>query len=177
MGLLIGYDCPSALAPLEVVNGGENESFAQRTALVWSIIGSAHPHLDRQGNCSFVHHVAVKELPVPAVTHVLKALESDFNERSYEDKFVSQDDVCFIQLLSDSIKQEEDGHYQMPLPFKNNSPPSLPNNKKLATARLQYLKNTECSTQRSQANRVGFDCSAKFNGITLNDTAHWPRFN
>ncbi|KAJ8376418.1 hypothetical protein SKAU_G00069980 [Synaphobranchus kaupii] len=28
----------------------------------------------------------------------------------------------------------------MPLPFKSSSPPSLPNNKKLATVRLQYLK-------------------------------------
>ncbi len=140
VGLLIGYDCPPALAPLEVVVGGENEPFAQRTALGWSIIGSANPHLDRQGNRSFVHRVAVKEFPVSAVTDVLKVLESDFNERSYEDKFVSQDDVCFIQLLSDNIKQEEDGHYRMPLPFKNNSPPPLPNNKKLATARLQHLK-------------------------------------
>nr|XP_033951031.1 uncharacterized protein LOC117455577 [Pseudochaenichthys georgianus]XP_033951039.1 uncharacterized protein LOC117455577 [Pseudochaenichthys georgianus] len=50
VGLLIGYDCPSALAPLEVVTGGENEPFAQRTVLGWSIIGSANPHLDRQGH-------------------------------------------------------------------------------------------------------------------------------
>ena len=28
----------------------------------------------------------------------------------------------------------------MPLPFKDNSPPSLPNNKQLATAQLQHLK-------------------------------------
>lgn len=33
VGLLIGYDCPSTLAPLEVVTGNVNEPFAQRTIL------------------------------------------------------------------------------------------------------------------------------------------------
>lgn len=85
---------------------------------------------------------------MPTVTDVLKALESDFNERGHEASFikvrksnyVSQDDVQFIHFLSDNIKQEEDGKYQMPLPFKNNSPPTLPNNKRLAAIRLQHLK-------------------------------------
>lgn len=92
--------------------------------------------LDGQGSHSFVHRVTVKELPVAAVSDVLKALELDFNERNYEDNYVSQDDVRFIQLLSDNIKQEEDGHYQMPLPFKGDNLPLLPNNKRLATVRL-----------------------------------------
>ena len=140
VGLLIGYDCPSALAPLEVITGTETEPFAQRTALGWSIIGSANPHLDRRDCQSFVHRVAVKEMPMPPVTDVLKALESDFSERSYEDKFVSQDDVLFVQLLCGTIRQREDGHYEMPLPFKDNNPPALPNNNRLATIRLEHLK-------------------------------------
>ncbi|KAK0138994.1 hypothetical protein N1851_024470 [Merluccius polli] len=107
VGLLIGYDCPSALAPLEVITGGENEPFAQRTALGWSIIGSANPYLDRQGNQSFVHQISVKEIPVPSAPDVLKILESDFNEKIYDNKYVSQDDVQFIQFLSDNIKQKE----------------------------------------------------------------------
>ncbi|KAI2645699.1 Laminin subunit alpha-5 [Labeo rohita] len=47
VGLLIGYDCLSALVPLEVITDKENEPFAERTMLGWSIIGSANPHLDR----------------------------------------------------------------------------------------------------------------------------------
>lgn len=77
---------------------------------------------------------------MPAVADVLKALESDYNERNYEDKYVSQDDVRFIQFLSDNIKQEEDGHYQTPLPFKSDNSSSLPNDKRLAPVQLQDLK-------------------------------------
>lgn len=39
VGLLIGYDCPSALAPLEVIIGDKHEPFAQRSELGWSITG------------------------------------------------------------------------------------------------------------------------------------------
>lgn len=46
----------------------------------------------------------------------------------------------FIQLLSENVRQREDGHLEMPLPFKDGSPPILPCNRKLATIRLQHLK-------------------------------------
>ncbi|KAJ7991630.1 hypothetical protein DPEC_G00285890 [Dallia pectoralis] len=79
-------------------------------------------------------------MPVPSAADILKVLESDFNERNSEGKWVSQDDVRFIQILSENIQQKEDGHLEMPLPFKGPNPPSLPNNKKLAIIRLQHLK-------------------------------------
>ncbi|XP_040191273.1 uncharacterized protein LOC120924392 [Rana temporaria] len=213
VGLLIGYDCPSALAPLEVVIGSENEPFAQKTMLGWSIVGSANPHLDRQGSQSFVHRVAVKEMPMPPVADVLKALEMDFIERNYEDKYVSQDDVRFVQFLSETIMKRKDGHYEMPLPFKDNSQLALPNNKRLALIRLHHLKKRlkgnrqyhehytafmEETIRKGDAEpapslseeetvwyiphhrvyhpkkpdklRVVFDCSAKFKGISLNNT-------
>jgi len=90
VGLLIGYECLSALAPLEVIIWEKNQPFAQRSKLGWSIIGSSNSHLDKQGSQSFVHQLIVKELPIPLVTDVLKALESDFTERTYEDKYVSE---------------------------------------------------------------------------------------
>ncbi|XP_027879371.1 uncharacterized protein LOC114148348 [Xiphophorus couchianus] len=140
VGLLIGFDCPSALAPLEVVVGGENEPFSQRTALGWSIIGAANPHVDRQGNQRFVHRVMVKEMPAPLASDVLRVLELDFNEKGPEGKCVSQDDIRFIQLLSENITQKDDGHLEMPLPFKTPCLPVLSNNKRLAIVRLQHLK-------------------------------------
>ena len=41
----------------------------------------------------------VKEMPLLTARDVLKVLESNFNEKCY----VSQGDVCFIQLLRDNI--------------------------------------------------------------------------
>lgn len=55
IGLLIGYNCPLALAPLNVIICTENEPFAQKTELGWSIIALCNPHLDRQGSQSFIH--------------------------------------------------------------------------------------------------------------------------
>lgn len=96
--------------------------------------------MDRQGNQGFVHRVGVKEIAVPSAADILRVLESDFSDRNPEGKFVSQDEVRFIQLLSETIRQREDGHLKMPLPFKGQGPPLLPNNKKLATIHLQYLR-------------------------------------
>lgn len=109
----------------------------KRQKLGWSIIGAVNPHLDRQEGQRFVHRVAVREMPVPSAADILTVMESDWNS---EGKHVSQEDVRFIQLLREGICQKENGHLEMPLLFKNCSPPTLPNNKKLAIIHLQHLK-------------------------------------
>lgn len=98
-----------------------------------------------------MHWLTVKELSIPSSTDVLKALELDFIERTYVDKYVSQKDVHFIQFLSNHITQKGDGHYEIPLPFKGNSPPILPNSKRLVTVCLQCLK------KKLKANKQYYD--------------------
>lgn len=39
VNLLTGYNCPQALIPRQVVAGDENEPFAQRIDLGWSVVG------------------------------------------------------------------------------------------------------------------------------------------
>ncbi|XP_073671819.1 uncharacterized protein [Paramisgurnus dabryanus] len=138
IGLLIGYNCPQALMPREVVCGEENQPFAQKTDLGWSIVsygnpgehyGDAHavshriivrqviPQLEvldqLKGEVHFVSKTQIKEMV--ATDDVMK-MESDFNERAEEDCF-SQEDV--LTKLKDEIKHTSDGHVVMPLPFKS----------------------------------------------------------
>ncbi|XP_032363653.1 uncharacterized protein LOC116677092 [Etheostoma spectabile] len=137
IGLLIGYNCPRALTPRQVLAGKDNEPYAILTDLGWSIVGCSTPHLDETGS-SLCHRVALKELPPVTPMDVLSALESDFKDTKTDDKTVSQEDLVFLDKLKESIRKNDQGHYEMPLPFKQR--PHLPDNKKLAEIRLSHLR-------------------------------------
>lgn len=70
-GLLIGYNCPQALMPREVVCGEENQPFAQKTDLVWSIVSygdSCEHYGDANGvSCRIIVRQVMPE-PKPSVT-------------------------------------------------------------------------------------------------------------
>lgn len=70
-----------------------------------------------------VHYICrtqVKEAVTPA--DVIKLLVSDFNERKVEDSHFSQEDLHFISILEEGVKMQDDGHCELPLPFKKNRP-------------------------------------------------------
>ncbi|KAK0144664.1 hypothetical protein N1851_017006 [Merluccius polli] len=161
IGLLIGYNCPQALMPREVVCGEGNQPFAQRTDLSWSIvsyvnpfehdcdaIGVSHriivkqvipqpnPPVHLKGEVHFVLKTQIKEIVTP--DDVMKLLESDFSEQVGEDAAFSQEDLLFLKKLKGGIKHKPDGHLEMPLPFKQERP-RLPNNMSCAAQRLTCL--------------------------------------
>ncbi|XP_061154114.1 uncharacterized protein LOC133167369 [Syngnathus typhle] len=97
IGLLIGYNCSQALLPREVVSGKDNEPFAQRTDLGWSIVGCADPCVDYGDAIGSSHRIVVKQVITPP--EVIKALESDFNERVAEEAHISQEDLRFLSIM------------------------------------------------------------------------------
>ncbi|XP_055046840.2 uncharacterized protein [Misgurnus anguillicaudatus] len=210
IGLLIGYNCPRSMAPREVIVGKDDEPFAVRTDLGWSIVGCSSPRFDLPKENSLCHRLLVKELPHVTPTDVIRVLESDFKDINEEKMKVSQDDILFLKILKESICQNKYGHYEMPLPFKER--PILPSNKQLATARLDHLKRkmskdemykerykefmseiiqrgdaeevSDCGKEgetwylphhgvfhpkKPNKLRVVFDCSATYNGCSLNE--------
>ena len=160
VGLLIGYNCSQALVPREVVPGEENQPFAQRTDLGWSVVGFGNPCLDIGDMIGVSHQVTVKQVipglqssTLPREVHyvcrtqikevspadVIKVLESDFVERASEDSYISQEDLRFLSIMGKYIKLKKDGHYEMPLPFKKERP-NLQDNKLCAIHRLRCLE-------------------------------------
>ena len=231
VGLLIGYDCPSALAPREVIPPeGPDQPFGQRTDLGWGIVGIIDQHeVDCKGDAIGISHrvmtVQTPSLPSTSKTahtvqfavrnsvkEVADMMELDFNEYKH-DKMLSVEDREFLRILENGIHQLPDQHYEMPLPFKHDQPPELPNNKVQAIQRLVQLRKRmkrdtkyrddyedfmaniissgfaeevpdseleNCNawyiphhgvyhSKKPDKIRIVFDCSARFQGESLND--------
>ena len=50
----------------------------------------------------------------------------------------SQKDLQFLKIMEEGIRKTENGHCEMPLPFKERS--LLPDNRSMAMTRLEHLK-------------------------------------
>lgn len=147
-GLLLGYDCAAVLMPLEVVQG---LPFAVKTVLGWSIVGETpspatcdslctHPKVVVQPTSepaqtvAFVYRTRVTEA---TTTDVLRMMERDFVETGSGVR--SQDDTKFMNTLTENIKMNDHGHYEMPLPFRTPEP-RLPDNRHVAVSRALGLR-------------------------------------
>ena len=182
VGLLIGYDCASALAPIEVILPPGEGPYAQRTTLGWSIVGVvddvcecesvecdeigvshriltypipdnlSNPLTNTKSEVHFSCKTSVKEVVTPK--DFLNMMEMDFNERA-SGKSYSHEDQRFLDILTKGVHQRTDKQYEMPLPFKTNQA-SLPNNKSLAISRLQPLKRRLQADAKYRADYVKF---------------------
>ena len=177
VGLLIGYNCSQALLPREVVSGEQTQPYAQRTDLGWSIVGYQNPCVDYGDAIGISYRIVVKQVTpglepsadVKTEVHyvcrtkvkeitpsdIIKVLESDFSERAVEDNPVSQEDLKFLSKMRENITQKDNGHYEMPLPFKEERP-NLPNNKICAVHRLSGLERRLKKDQKYYKDYVNF---------------------
>jgi len=79
----------------------------------------------------------VREIPAVTMTDIVRVLESDF-QGVKDDKKTSQEDLNFLKIMAEGIEKIGNGHYEMPLPFKER--PFLPDNHSMALIRLEHLK-------------------------------------
>lgn len=152
IGLLIGYNSPRSLAPMDVIPPVDEGPYAQRTALGWGIVGVIDSNGIEQDAVGVSHRILasmegiqiassskIREIISP--NEIVQFMQQDFSETQGNPKHsVSVEDQKFIQKLSDGITKDTDGHYQMPLPFREDPSPILPNNKAMALSRLNQLK-------------------------------------
>ncbi|KAK3735187.1 hypothetical protein QZH41_008718, partial [Actinostola sp. cb2023] len=81
--------------------------------------------LDDQSDTTFIKEKTLEDLNVKEV--------------STDEEVLSQEERKFLKIMESGIKQRPDGHYEMPLPFREEVP-YLPNNKALARYRLKKLQ-------------------------------------
>ena len=152
IGLLIGYNCPKALAPKKVILGEDDEPYAVQTELGWSIVGTETPHHETDTRNSLCHRVAVKEIPPVTPVDAIQASERDFTGVKESEKTVSQEDLIFLDKRKEGIIKDEQGHYETPLPFKER--PYMPDNRQLAKIRLNHLKRKLSKDERYKEDYV-----------------------
>ncbi|KAL7843912.1 hypothetical protein SRHO_G00224510 [Serrasalmus rhombeus] len=120
-----------------VVNSKGNGPFAIKTLLGWVVSGLLHDEhicLNKHGK----PYVCSHQISVERVSELLvQQFNHDFPESAYEKVEMSQEDLRFLDIMDTSAKLQ-DGHYQLPLPFKRG--PKMPNNRLMAEQRAVSLK-------------------------------------
>ena len=140
--LLIRSNCPSALEPLEVVPGDRDGPFAMRVRHGWTASG---PLEVKEGSDSVTSN-RIMICPVEKVKDLSleqsmqRMFEVDFNDRDMDPdaRVYSQEDKKFLQIAQENMCIV-DGHYELPLPFRNPNFQML-NNHEQAVKRAQWQK-------------------------------------
>lgn len=157
IGLLIGNNCVRALKPRSIVPGKSNDPYAIRTTLGWGVVGARNhgDHDDETEMTAGCHRIATREIAsnealtgkfiplksckkIMAPSAIKKMFEQDFSESQDTNLAISQEDLKFMNITSNNIHKADDGHYEIPLPLRDENV-HLPCNKKSAEARLKQL--------------------------------------
>ena len=122
--VLIGMDNAQLLKPLEVRNGkGVSEPYAVRTYLGWVVQGPS----GRETHEVYAHLVTLERQ-----VENLWRLEAEDDRRG-----MSVEDEKVIRLWDSEVRYE-DGHYSLPIPWRDGRP-DFPNNEYMAKCRLAGL--------------------------------------
>ncbi|XP_078364137.1 uncharacterized protein LOC144648470 [Oculina patagonica] len=163
--LLIGRDAPELLKVREFRNGPKGTPWAQKLSLGWTIIGQmclnlvgspAHVLVRRTSLLStrlasskkrMVEPQRYELVPCPNQLRVKESFterdqdaESDIFRTTQEDNDVSLscEDRRFLEIMEANIHKNDDGNWEMPLPFHHKDV-KMPNNRSQAVNRLNGL--------------------------------------
>ena len=114
VGLLIGFNCSTALTPRQVISGEGDQPIAIRTDLGWSVVGKLGP-TDTTDVTGFCHRISLKEAPPATPRDILNILERDFADSKHGDVSVSQENIQFLNFMENSITFNSKGHLEIPL--------------------------------------------------------------
>ena len=226
--LLIGMNCPAALQPMDFVTGKRGDPYGMLTFTGWTVVGPmsklpcevnensprtfATSVCESRCDISFAVQAQVKEVITPETLRGF--IDSEFSEPPCaKDQKISLEDTQFIRKLDNGVELV-DGHYQLPLPFREDKV-IMPDNKEHVKRKMSWLKRKLLQNEKLYVDyktfmndiiskdyarkvpdhlisakpgskwyiphhgvyhprkpekiRVVFNCSAKYQGISLND--------
>ena len=149
IGLLLGYNCSAALLPKEVVTAEDDDPYAVRTVLGWSVVGTIKPGASSHSH--FVFRTQVKEV---SPRQIKDMYDHDYNELSNKGVPYSNEDVKFMKKM-EGIRHQENGHYEIPLPFTSERP-QLPNNRDMVMKRFRSLKTKLIRNEKYRSDYLNF---------------------
>lgn len=119
VGMLIGANVPKAIEPWQVINSDGKGPYPVKTTLGWVINGPLRRDDGPETDSGKLHSYTANRTLVREIELLVKEYNTDFSERSCEEKEeMSQDDRRVMHLVSSSAKLV-DGHYSLRLPLKN----------------------------------------------------------
>ena len=155
IGILIGGNCPLALEPIQVISSKDGGPYAYKTKLGWCVMGPIHDVSSSKLTCNKIavrniadqsiatHYFCVpQEAKDQSLTKMLARIyEHDFNENGDSSliNLTSQEDLKFLNIMEKNVVMK-DGHYQLPLPFRNPDVEFV-NNRSHVLQRANWLKN------------------------------------
>lgn len=127
--LLLGANVKEAFEPIGFISSkNKDDQFAIKTKLGWSIMGAMV-----KGN---------KNHKINRI-NILGDFENEFKEDLSDlysnKKSMSQEDKKFMEIVNKECVKDEKGHYELPLPFRDNEV-KLQNNRPCAIIRANSLK-------------------------------------
>ena len=135
--LLIGQDNAHILRPLEIRCGRDDEPYAVRTVLGWTINGPVGICSDEATSLTTISAFVQTKTDMRLDNLVEQFWKIDMGDIAAEESALSKDDHKVLQLWDDTTVVTQ-GHYEMKIPFRNESP-GLPDNYDVAKRRLDQL--------------------------------------
>lgn len=130
--LLVGYNCPRALAPLQSLVGEGASPYAVRTPLGWTIVGGQGVLAEGDAigvshrcmtspEVSVISRTSVKEVPYtpPHSADIIRALNADFADPSETCGPRSIEDARFLKVMEEGLSFDKQGFCTLPLPLRD----------------------------------------------------------
>ena len=141
--MLIGQDCADAMIPMAVKKGNPGEPFAVLYKFGWALHGSNQSVKQNSVSYAVICNFVSSPLLESGDSAAVERLKGDLSqlwaiEQGDDHVGLSVDDKAVIDLWDRSCIQDQEGHFVLPIPWRNPTEP-LPNNLCVAQRRLSSL--------------------------------------